>query len=272
MGRGEGPRPPPSLAIRNPTPTACRSTLSQGVRRAALPALLLLLTLCGPAWAEGYEETEARLKAAGIKHKLRLEIHEAIRKGVAVLRKVQFKNGSILGQGSQTVLGGLALRHAAIPEAQKGARAATKYLMRFHRKLLRNRTYEAGLGCMLLQAMEVEKAEKKFLFQIHDRLRRAPKSDHGYWSYRSAGGDPTPNLSTAQFAALGLWSAERAGAKTATKAWRTHLEALLRLRPRAGPGATTRTATSCTSSPSPRLATRRAPSWGPRTSRWRGRR
>ncbi len=182
----------------------------------------------------GYEETELRLKTAGIDAALRGRIHEAIRRGVTVLRKVQMRDGSILGNDGQTTLGGLALTHAAIPEGQKGGRAAMAWILRRAKKKVANQTYQAGLAAMLFESHERGRAEQKYLVHLHGRLQRGPKSDHGYWGYRSAGGDPTPNLSTAQFACLGLWAAERGGAKPAPKAWRIHLDALLASQTHAG--------------------------------------
>ncbi len=124
----------------------------------------------------GHEETELRLKTAGIDEAMREEIHAAIRKGVVALRKLQSKNGAILFQGGQTVLGGLALTHAAIPHGAEGGRLALDWLMRHARKELRNQTYQTGLGCMFFQANGVKRAKHKFLMLMHDRLRRAPKS------------------------------------------------------------------------------------------------
>ncbi len=236
MGAGQRPRRlsdpwlVSEVARQKVSPSGPDLALLGGMRTPLLLGLLLLAGLLLPARAsaDGYEETEQRLKSAGIDETMRLEIHDAIRKGVAVLRKQQFKNGSILGNAGQTVLGGLALRHAGIPEGEQGGRAALGFIMRYMRKQVRERTYEAGLACMLLQSLAVEGKEHKYLLQIHDRLRKGPRNDLGYWGYNSAGGVPPGNLSTAQFACLGLWAAERAGAKTAEKAWRLHLDTLLK--------------------------------------------
>ncbi|MDF1702529.1 MAG: hypothetical protein P1V36_15365, partial [Planctomycetota bacterium] len=211
-----------------------RTRVPWGMRRVGLALLALLLTAAPlraedePVAPEAYEETELRLKTAGIDEAMREEIHAAIRKGVAVLRKLQMRNGSILGNAGQTVLGGLALTHAGIPEGEAGGRAAMAWVLRKGRKTVAAKTYEASIAAMLFESLERTKAEQKYLLYLHALLRRAPRSDLGYWGYRSSGSTMTPNLSTAQFAALGLWAAERAGAKPDLKMWKLHLDTLLK--------------------------------------------
>ncbi len=198
------------------------------MRRLAL-LLLVLLLLATPAGAkDAWDETEARLKAAGVDTKMRLRIHAAIRRAVKRLRKHQKPSGLIGRDVGTTALGGLALRHAAIPDARAGAKLALTLLLRHGRKEVRNKTYEAGIGALLLQAEEAEGADLKFLHHIHERLAKGPQRSDGYWTYGSAGGSGIPNLSTAQFACLGLWAAERTGAETAQRAWSDHLDALLK--------------------------------------------
>jgi len=195
------------------------------VRTLAFIALVLLsLVYAPPAEAEGYEETEQRLKTAGIDADMREKIHAAIRRGVTRLRAQQWKRGNFPGSPGHTALAGLALRHAAIPNGLEGSHKAIAWMTKYAGKELREQTYAAGITALLLQA---DGSHPKYLRSIHDRLSKGPQSDRGYWGYRSAGGDPTPNLSTAQFACLGLWAAERAGAPPATRAWTDHLATLL---------------------------------------------
>ncbi len=197
----------------------------------ALVPLLLLLLLAGSVRAaedEGYEETEHRLKTAGIDADMRERIHAAIRRAVQRLRRIQKRSGMVGRDMGTTSLAALALRHAAIPDAREGARIAGKLLLRKARKEMRERTYQAGIMSMLLQAEEAEGADLRFLYEIHGRLGKGPYRADGYWDYRSAGGSGMSNLSTAQFACLGLWAAERAGAPTARRAWSEHLDALVK--------------------------------------------
>lgn len=214
------PRPPP--------PTASRAALWPALWPALLAALTCICILLLPApiaAAGGYEETELRLKNAGIDEGMREEIHTAIRRGVARLRALQLRRGNIAGTAGQTVLAGLALRHAAIPDGVEGAERAINWLLKRAPKTVRNSTYEAGIMCMLLQAAG---SHPKVLRRIHAQLAKGARGSAGYWGYASAGGKPPSNLSTAQFACLGLWAAERAGAPRADKTWRLHVEALLR--------------------------------------------
>ena len=192
---------------------------------------LVLLLAAGPARADGYDETEYRLKTAGIDEDLRERIHAAIRRGVASLRTLQQADGSIERNPGYTVLAGLALRHAAIPEGVEGARAAIDALRkdrtltaRSHRYRPEANTYVTGLLAMLLTA---DGSHPEWNRAHHDALAKGPQKDAGYWGYNPAGGTPSPNLSTAQFACLGLWAGERAGAPVASSAWRLHLDALL---------------------------------------------
>ena len=113
---------------------------------------LVLLLAAGPALADGYDETEYRLKTAGIDEDLRERIHAAIRRGVAHLRKFQKPDGSFGGNPGHTALAGLALRHAAIPDGVEGGRAAIRWLEKAGRSQHRMTTYGVGLLAMLLTA------------------------------------------------------------------------------------------------------------------------
>jgi len=190
--------------------------------RVVVVLLLALLLAARPAAADGYEETEHRLKTAGIDEETRERIHDAIRRGVAWLRAQQAEHAFVQTPG-HVALVGLALRHAAIPQGVEGAHEALRWIERTNRRTAAQQTYTAGLLAMLLLA---DGSGEPWNREIHDLLAKGPRSNAGYWGYLSGGGDGTPNLSTAQFACLGLWAGERAGAPVASRAWRLHLAAL----------------------------------------------
>lgn len=182
-----------------------------------------------PARADGGDETEQRLKTAGIDPALRERIHVGIRRGVRWLRLRQAADGSFAGAWYSTAgcaaLAGLALRHSGGPDGVEGGRAAIRWLRARPDAEVAQRTYVAGLTALLLTA---DGSEPEWNHEIHDLLARGPRGANGYWSYRSDRAEGSANLSTAQFACLGLWAGERAGAPVATAAWRLHLEALVR--------------------------------------------
>lgn len=194
--------------------------------------LLLLATLLVPvlrppptAVAEDYDETEFRLKTAGVDEAFREEIHGAIRRGVTFLRKNQGRDGSFAFNAGWTSLAGLALRHAAIPKGVEGGRRAIRWLETRGRADAIDQTYQAGLTAMLLKA---DGRSGDFQHDLHAALARgAIRNPSGYWGYKSAGPGPVPNLSTSQFGCLGLWAGERAGEPVSAASWQHHLEALL---------------------------------------------
>lgn len=186
--------------------------------------VLLLGAGVGPASADEYDETEYRLKTAEVPEDLREQIHVAIRRGVAHLRRFQKADGSFDENPGHTTLAGLALRHAAIPDGVEGSRKAIEWLRKAGKRKPVMTTYGVGLLAMLLTA---DNCHPEWNQSLHARFAKGPRKDKGYWGYKPSGGYPPPNLSTAQFACLGLWAGERAGAKSATKAWRRHLDALL---------------------------------------------
>ena len=198
------------------------------MRATTISLLLVLLGGAGghaSARAEEYEETEHRLKSAGVEDAFRLEIHRSIRRGVAFLRTHQLRDGSFALNAGWTSLAGLALRHAAIPDGIQAARRSIAWLESQGRRQAIEQTYNAGLTAMLLQADgqagDLQRA-------LHGALALGPLRDGaGYWDYASRGGLPVPNLSTAQFGCLGLWAGERAGEPVATRTWHRHLLALL---------------------------------------------
>jgi hypothetical protein len=193
--------------------------------------LLLLLFLVAFARADGFDETEHRLKKAGVDAPLREEIHRAIRDAVHRVRARQDRFGRVApdhteSQGTgEIALVALAFRHAAIPDAVAGVPPAIRYLLEHRSRTCLDRTYEAGITAMLLAT---DRSQPRFLGKLHAKLSRGPQTGSGYWSYGTSSTEGSANLSTAQFGALGLWAAERRGQEVAERAWRLHLETLLR--------------------------------------------
>ncbi len=204
--------------------------------RPLLLILVLLALLSAPASAD-YEATEARLKTAGIDAALRKRIHTAIDRGVLWLVSQQRPDGGFAPDASSwgaspkaaegwpsrveyTALCGLALRHAGTPTATRAFAKAKAFLFESgsdRRRELASRTYEAGIGAMLIMA---DAGPKRAAQQLGAALVRG-QSRAGSWGYEtsSSGASPPVNISTAQFGALGLWASERAGAEIPLEAW-----------------------------------------------------
>ena len=213
-------------------------------------ALVALFAVLGPARAD-HEETEQRLKSAGVDDKLRAEVHKAIARGVAYLIAQQQPDGAFAcdvgGHGGEvlptpgvTLLCALALRHAGTGATVDPVTKAVKWLFEGednHLAEIETRVYEAGLALLLLQAEGRHQPEAP---RIASGLARALDTGAGWWGYDTPGpaaGDPTaepppfegqtPNLSTTQFAALGLWAARRMKIELPSSVWRRHAESLV---------------------------------------------
>jgi len=190
-----------------------------------------------------YEETEFRLKAAGVEPELRKRIHTAIDRGVKFLIANQQEDGSWRRgrvswrrpSESNSVFATLALSHAGTPAARAGVKLGLEWLIpagkRARRDIYRH-VYLAGPMAMLLVASNTHPER---VIEIGNALiRGAPRNT--LWGYStgfgsSAGGvrlhqEDLENLSTAQFGALGLWSADRVRGKPSRELWRRHLELL----------------------------------------------
>ncbi len=189
--------------------------------------LALLLPGAVPsAGAEGYGETEQRLKTAGVEPGLREQIHAAIRRGVAWLRpraglleqryRAQPRHPGLL------LLATLALRHAGLPGAVGQAQATLDALLAGDTRELVRGTYEAGLLGLLLHA---DGRAHPSAEELSARLGRGHRQ--GWWDYASLASGGVANLSTSQFACLGLWSAGLLGARPEPATWRAHGGALL---------------------------------------------
>lgn len=212
--------------------------------------LVLLLALLPSAASADVEETEYRLKAIGIDDEDRARIHEAIERGSTWLLKYQKKDGGWHGSigppmdadsneraGSDpgmTALAALALRHVGTPAAKNGVRRARIYLFDTvgNRNEILRKTYHAGLAAMLIMADGDQDGLAK------DLARRLSQSvtTYGWWGYStsSRGAGPPVNISTAQFGALGLWAAARAGARVPNYAYQRLAEGHVKLQDDAG--------------------------------------
>jgi hypothetical protein len=205
-------------------------------------ALLVLLTVVGAVRAD-HDETEARLKSAGVSDRLRAKIHKSIDRAVTYLAGEQLPDGSFEKQSNitgVTLLATLALRHAGRPATHAPVAKAVAFL--FDGKspdvdAKRLGVYEAGLALLLLQAVGRPEPEAP---AIASALVLGLDEETRWWGYdtpgaphpgsaASPGGFRTrdPNLSTTQFAALGLWAARRMGVKVPPTVWRLHAQALI---------------------------------------------
>jgi hypothetical protein len=197
---------------------------------------VLLATLVGPARSD-HEETEARLKAAGVSEDLSRRIHTAIERGVGYLRSIQKANGNFSrerwfrgGVHEIAVLAVLALRHAGTPDAMRGVDLARPRLFPPRGKMpevIRKRIYQAGFALMILMADDrpSEHAEK-----IGKAVAGGLLKDSDWWGYvtdQSGSDCNPPNLSTSQFGGLGLWAAARSGVEIDLRVWRRHVVSLL---------------------------------------------
>jgi hypothetical protein len=220
--------------------------------RAVLAALLLTGLVAAPARAD-VDETERRLKSAGIDDALRARIHQAIARGVAFLRARQQPNGSVAGvvvrgvvppwatpRPGETALAALALAHADTPEALEASAKAESYLLddlegvpdvgfrSSVRDVVESQTYETSIAALLLST---RRRRPEVLERLAASLARR-QGPSGWWGYRA--GDGFPNLSTTQFAALGLWAAQRRGGKVPVEVWRLLAKSHLRTQSKSG--------------------------------------
>jgi hypothetical protein len=216
--------------------------------KSTLLALLIALLGALPARAD-YEETERRLKTTGIDPAQRKRIHDAIDRGVEFLLSRQAKKGlwPMREMGTYTPAGiaalcTLALRHAGTARAMVGFEKGMAYLFPDDGAGLaqiHDYIYTAGITIMIVMA---DRSRVEVGQEIARQIARSHEPKSGWWGYflvrteaPTPGANPDPgrawrrrNLSTTQFAALGLWAGDRLGARIEKRVWQTHLEALIR--------------------------------------------
>jgi len=197
-----------------------------------------------------FEETERRLKSVGVDDALRADVHRAIDRAVAWFAAKQISDGSYLdpgtwagGFGSRTALttvAALAVRHAGTPAAREVTDKAMRFL--FARQKPRDETvnfvYTAGLASMLLLA---DGAFPKIHETIGQGIASAIDARTGWFGYCGRlDGFIVPSvpdfvqLSTTQFAALGLWAAGRRGFESPRDLWLRHARGLLATQTKSG--------------------------------------
>lgn len=216
-----------------------------------------LLALAGcclapPILRADYDETERRLKSCGADEALRKQVHGSIELGVKFLLSRQQANGSFLEHGTGfrgeaagypvpgvTLICALALRHAGSPEGNPALQRALAYL--FDRdpavaRAMEKDVYQAGIALMLLADTPGQEAVAR---RLATALARALDTEADWWGYGTPGGDDgetsaprpafrdsIPNISTSQFAALGLWAARRMRIAVPQQVWIRHALAL----------------------------------------------
>jgi hypothetical protein len=213
------------------------------------------------AQADAYDDREARLKSAGVDDELRPRIHRAIDDGARWLAEQVAADGALRGSAGgiryqdtgRSALVALALVHARSPGSDEVARRVTKRLFELDRgaaTALRSETYVAGLGG-LLAAEATSGVPADDARDLARALVDGQQSSTAWWGYglnhisagrgprpsvagdpgrkRRALTDPGANLSTTQFAVLGLWGLSRRGVPVPDVTWRTHLEQMCRL-------------------------------------------
>lgn len=188
---------------------------------------------CIAALAAGdCEETERRLKAAGVDDALAARIRAAVARGSAWLAGRQGKEGGIGGRAGETALAALALRHCPDPASKEAFLRALRFMMaggdRLRPEYLRG-VYEGGLAAMCLAA---DGTHPRALAALAAAFAYG-ENGRGAWGYSNAGGGKGggANLSTTQFAALALWAASRGGARIDPALWRRQVDLLAQTQP-----------------------------------------
>jgi hypothetical protein len=189
----------------------------------------LLLLALAPVAAADHEETERRLKTAGVDPALRARIHASIRSGAGWLAAEQRADRTFDGSGRMVPLCGLALQHAGVAGAEDAYRNCLALMLGPKGDLKEayyRGTYEGGLTALLLLA---EGKHEGILKRLGAAFEHG-EAGAGFWGYSNAQGGSrgAGNLSTSQFGALALWAAGRAGFETKPELWERHVAYLLR--------------------------------------------
>jgi hypothetical protein len=198
-------------------------------------------------------EMERRLKAIGVDGALREKIHRSIDRGVAFLLARQQPDGWFVEHSEAertpeysregvSLLCSLALRHAggrAVDLALKKAISAVFSNESSVTAKIEKRVYEGSIALMLLAAVP---GHESIARRLASALVRGLDKSTGLWGYDTLGADDdysdglaprsnreSPNLSTSQFAALGLVAARRMELPVPPSVWIRHAEGLCAL-------------------------------------------
>ncbi len=149
------------------------------------------------------------------------KVRESISRAVSFLKKQQKNDGSWMGRpgqpGGVTALCTLALLEAGVKPSDPHIQQALRYL----EKLKPERTYARALQTMVF----CKAAPKQYMLRIKENVlwleskQVSSGPNKGAWSYPAARGASADN-SNSQFALLGLYEAERAGAPVQPETWR----------------------------------------------------
>jgi hypothetical protein len=188
------------------------------------------------------DETEERLKASGIDDALRIGIQRAIGRGVEFLVKRQRSDATFhdacdtkkyleTQTEGVTLLCALALRHAGSTAAATPVQHVVDWAFsddRARQPRIEIDVYAASLGVMLLASVPGhEKAARRLV----DVLVRGLRPRTSWWDYDTTWKDSPPsedyqNLSTSQFAVLGLYAAMCKGVAVPVDVWKAHAVSL----------------------------------------------
>ena len=181
-------------------------------RRLAAAGVAGLLAFCMPAPASAADPDSP-------------EVKRAIEKGVQFMRGIAQQ-----GAGEYEILSALAMVKGGAPKTDplvvRCVEAVRKHCEggKYTGGTITHRTYLAGVSMMLLEAAGDPDRDRESMQVILDYLI-AEQLPHGGWFYpraENATAAPSPNFgdtSITQYAALGLWTAERAGLKVPTDTW-----------------------------------------------------
>ncbi len=152
------------------------------------------------------------------------QVRQSIERGVAYLKRSQDQNGTWpdhAGQvGGVTALCTMALINCGVPMDDESIQRSLRYL----RTLPAKTTYVTSLQTMVLCLAEPQKdlllIQRNAKWLEETQIKEGPK--RGSWAYPglAVGGDN----SNSQFALLGLYEAERAGAKVQERTWQMTLD------------------------------------------------
>ena len=157
---------------------------------------------------------------------LQEQVHQAIDKGVEFLLRTQYRDGSWsprIGsyRNGMTSLCVLALMESGIPKDHPAVRNA----LRFLGEAMPTKVYSAGLQLMAFAEADDPNLIPHMEAITHQILDWESRQTPGLWGYPSG----RPDLSNAQFAALGLWSAHKKGIFIPKEVWERLVETAVTL-------------------------------------------